>query len=124
MTKDEYKKNIESSDLSTEVKAKILALLAEAGMTDAIIDQIQDLIQADIDKDFAEAGVSLDQNDPEIVQATQTMEKESAALDQAVEDDAKFVETELTDLSGQSKQVEEAVLTAKMDLLKADMMQM
>ena len=99
MNKEQYLKEIQESPLSDETKKKIEAILASAEtLSIDVMAKVRDLVQAEIDADFAELGVTIDDNDPEAKAALATLEAGLAETEKELAEDMKFVDEKVKDI--------------------------
>lgn len=107
MTTEEFKKFIASSSYSEDGKAKMVKLLAgEEEVSPEAFTQIKEIMQAELDKDFINAGVDVS-NDPEAKAIEEEYEKTLDEIEAELGKDMAFVETELNELEKLRKQVVE-----------------
>lgn len=66
------------SELDAEQKQTYLALLDSGESALVVLDEIDKLLQNQLDQEFREVGISMDENDPEYVAKQKEMEEEMA----------------------------------------------
>jgi len=98
MTREELKTLVEGSPLETGMKNEWIKRIESEELTKEFYDELIDAVQANIDQEFAKAGVS-DENDPEV------KEKYQGMLDQIKVANDKYNAT-MEDLSKQTAQVQ------------------
>lgn len=97
---------IAESQLLPETKKAIDALLQDKTLHEAVIEQkILLLVSAEIDQDMTAAGVSLDENDPDLMQAQQEYDESMQLLEKEVEEDAQLIEQAYQHLRQQTEAV-------------------
>lgn len=118
MNKQEYIEKIKNSGLNPEVKSEILGLLEANDLTYDIAEEIKDILQADIDALFTKAGISVNANDPEIIEADKTLDEGLAKVQTDLEEDIAFVEKEMADLEVMVKELDSSVDQSQIDQIK------
>ena len=105
MTIEEAREFFAGTDFSAETKEKIEAILSAATTLGHFeIFEIKRLMQEELDKDFAEAGVDISQNgEAQAAQAVYTAAMKN--VESGFEDDVAFVETEIDALDQIRKKV-------------------
>jgi hypothetical protein len=123
MTKSDLVQKVTAYDIDEESKAAIIATIPgenTAEVSSEVMDSVADAFQACIDKKqtaidalYDEAGVTLDENDPEYKAAHEAM---MAEIDAAETD----FETEMTDIENETKKVVEEAETTQAARLAGD----
>ncbi len=122
MTLDEYINEIKNSDvLPPEQKAKAVALLTSRAITPAVLDEVQALIDSELDKSFAEAGIQANPEDPEVAAIIAKANGEMDAVEKDLDNSIKFFEEEMDALEAQVKDVDDTVTQGKIEDLKKDL---
>ena len=99
---EELKQFCESSDFTPETKHKIATVLAGKAVLDYdTYAAVKEILQQELDSDFAEAGVDLS-DDPEAQAEEAKYEAEMHELDKLMEGDMDFIEKEKADLDTMS----------------------
>ena len=122
MTLDDYINEIKNSDvLPPEQKAKAVALLTSRAITPAVLDEVQALIDSELDKSFAEAGIVADSKNPEVASIVSKAEADMKEVENDLDNSVKFFEEEMNALEAQVKDVDNAVTQGKIEDLKKDL---
>jgi hypothetical protein len=104
MNISELTNHIESSELSDATKQKISALLqGQTEVTAELEASVRDIIQAEIDADFAELGITND--DPEIQALDAELAANLESVQKELDEDMAYVDRELNELDSMRKQV-------------------
>ncbi|MEN9604572.1 MAG: hypothetical protein RJB39_257 [Candidatus Parcubacteria bacterium] len=113
----------DDADLSPERDASVRALLADLPADQvvdlSIIDEIQDLIQAQIEEDLAKELTDGDR--AEIKTAQDTMNGELAEIEKQIDEDISFVEVELEDLEKLATDLDPVLDQANIDRVKSEL---
>ncbi len=121
MTYQEYIQKVLASDaLSQDTKQKIQALGAIEG-SDENVEKIKDLIQSDLEKAYADAGVTLNENDDDVKAINAEMESGLQKVEADLKADMAFVETELKDLEDMAKDVDNTLTESRIGTLKSNL---
>jgi len=106
MTIQELQNFVAGSDFSEATKVKIASILEkQPEVSEELFAQLREIMQKELDADFKEAGIADISSEPEV----QAIEVEYAATLEEVEDDLNkdmiYVDSELKDLEEMRKQV-------------------
>lgn len=122
MTLDDYINEIKNSDvLPPEQKAKAISLLTSRAITPAVLDEVQALIDSELDKSFAEAGIVADPKNSEVASIVSKAEADIDDVEKDLDNSVKFFEEEMNALEAQVKDVDDAVTQGKIEDLKKDL---
>lgn len=119
MTKQEYIAKIKESGLGEDVKAKVLNLLENNTLTKDILAQLKEILQADIDKTFDEAGIKTDNNDPEVKKALSELDADLKTVESDLAEDNAFVEKSLADIEAAVGEINGAEDAASADSVRS-----
>lgn len=119
MSLDEYIFSIRNSqDLPEEAKAKVITILTSRPITPSVLDEVQAIIDSEIEKEFAAAGIGA--SDPSIAAVVQKRDDQLTAIEHQLDEDKKFFDAEMDTLEGQTKMLDEAMTEEKINELKKD----
>jgi len=122
MTLDEYINEIKNSTaLPPEQKAKAVALLTSRAITPAVLDEVQALIDSELDRSFAEAGIVADPKDPEVAAIIARHDTAMDEVDKDLDNSVKFFEDEMNALEAQVVDVDDIITKGKIEDLKRDL---
>lgn len=116
MNKLELIERIKASQISEARKQEILDLLVNNDLSQNIKDQIKDLIQADIDSDNSIPFTPEDRKKIESITAKTS--QELSAVEEELNKDMKFVETELNDLESLVNKMDQVSDEVQMDSIR------
>lgn len=120
MTIQELTQKINESILSEIAKQKILAVInTYTEVTSELEDQVKDLIQEDIDQDFASVGI--DENTPDIQAVQDQLEKDLHHVDQELDEDLSIMNSELESLNDLRKELNSSEEEHAIAQLRADL---
>ncbi len=111
MTRDEITKIIQDADLAEDVKATWIARVGAEGVTQEVLDGLQDELQEAIDKTFESAGVDISD--------TPEYKKEEAKMVAGVEAAKATLDAELSNIEAEAKAINDDT-TEKVEQLQAD----
>lgn len=104
MTIQEAKEFFATSDFSEETKKKIAAVFeGKRALDEKVLTAVKALMQEELNKDFAESGVTL--TEAQENEAAGIYAKELEKVDTELAEDTKFVETELKALDDVRKKM-------------------
>lgn len=120
MTTQELLNFIQESPLSEETKSAARVILGgHDTVTLELQGKIKDLIQAELDADFDEVGVTL--SDGEIEAERQKFNNDIAQVDADLAEDVVFVQRETDVLDGLQKDVSRALDEIEADVIRQDL---
>lgn len=117
MTKQDYIEKIKQSELSDDSKQQILALLESNELSFDTREKIKDIIQANIDADME--GVLDGEDDTEIKEASEELEKDLAKIEEELNEDMAFVEEELGKVEKMTQDLDKAMDEKEIEDIKA-----
>jgi hypothetical protein len=118
MTKQDYIEKIKQSQLSDETKQQVLALLESDEFSFDTREKIKDIIQANIDADME--GMFEGEDDSEIKQASEELEKDLAEIENELNEDMTFVEEELEKVEKMTQDLDKAMDEKEIEDIRAD----
>ena len=100
-------------ELDDEKKNKYISMLDVGESELVVLDEIDKSLQADLDAAFLEAGVELDENDPEYVAAHQVMLAEVEDAGKEHDNEMKGIDSEIVELDASAaKEMDEVAIRA------------
>lgn len=117
MNKETFLQNLQSSPISAEHKQQILDIIEKNDWNVDTIELIKDIIQADIESDVV---TLLPEDQAAVAAANEALNSSLTAIEQTLNEDMAYVETEMKDLETMTKDLDKGMDQAQMDTLKED----
>jgi hypothetical protein len=118
----ELLQKIQASPLSDATKQSVAAILAgHETLTVELEAQVQNIIQEEIERDFADLGISDDT--PEIHAVDDQLAKDLQSVDDELSEDMAFVDEELAELDKMRKELNSLEDQQKINDLKEQMLE-
>lgn len=118
----ELLQKIQASPLSDATKQSVAAILAgHDTLTIELEAQVQNIIQEEIERDFAELGVNADT--PELNAIDDQLAKDLQSVDDELSEDMAYVDGELAELDKMRKELNSLEDQQKINDLKEEMLQ-
>jgi|JI10StandDraft_1071094.scaffolds.fasta_scaffold511765_2 hypothetical protein len=118
----ELLQKIQTSPLSDATKQSVAAILAgHDTLTIELEAQVQNIIQEEIERDFADLGVDTDT--PELHALDEQLAKELQSVDDELSEDMAYVDGELAELDKMRKELNSLEDQQKINDLKEEMVQ-
>lgn len=121
ITQDAFLRDLSSIEIRPETKEKIIAIIDTEGFTLDSRIKIADMIQADIDADFAEEEVTIDPNDPEAKALVEAFNADMDAIEEDLADSMDFVEKTTNELNGAVDMLDKGLTDKRIADIKADL---
>lgn len=121
MKKQDYIEKIKQSELSESAKQEILSILQSDTISFDDREKIKDIIQTDIDADME--GVLDGEDDTEVKQASEELEKDLAKIEEEFKEDMAFVETELEKVEKMTQDLDKAMDEKEIEDIKESITQ-